>query len=782
MPNASDWGSIQFPDASPDNSNLTYCDIRYGGSGAVGVLQFISSSHTVANCVIRRSYFGVDCQGSAAPNINGTSIEASTVTPIVLDFTAAPVLSSLVFSSSNNGYDAFGLRGNTLVSGTFATLPQRGATVGVNPISNVTYVLLGTLTINTGAGLTINPGVVIKPTSGFSIVVNGNLTMNGTAGAGNQIVITSIHDDNFGLPSDTNNNGSITAPNRGDWSRITFNQGSTGSVQYCTLKFGTNSLGNGVVEMFNNSIGVANCTLSDAAHGLALFGVSNPTINLVAINNCSSTPILMSVSANPVFTNITFLANAFTALGLEGEQINVDSHLLQERRGLHEHHVLPDERHAGDAEPLDPDDRPGRRDQEPALGGRLHHRRWADRRWHTSAQIVLTTLERDDNYGNPPDTNGDGSTTTPAQSNWSNIHFTGTVERRDQQAGQLPAHVQLGWAVRRLVHEPLDHERGTDDHGVHDHEGPVRHPRGWQRHADDRRLRHQQLLVGADRDVGLSDPAIGATNTYSTNGYSAIGLLVRDAVAERTDQVPPAGGVTDVRLPADRDDHGGERRHALDRSAGCDQTELVVHRIHRERGAERGRQTATGRVIFTSRRGDNPAYGATPRRPMRLSPQAGDWGNIVFNDTAVDAQCILRNILFQFGGSGGSDGGTITTASASPRLVRLEFFQNITAMSFAGVSTPTVDTTNVFNCTGLPIVYSLLSVRSSRSRSDRAREQRIHLPRHPGRDDRLRCAHARAPHQRDRQYRLLPVHHDHDRVRRQVDGRSRCGDQVWTGL
>src|SRR6476661_7778416 len=38
VPAAQDWGSIIFPDASPDNSVLTYCDIRYGGYSGAGIL------------------------------------------------------------------------------------------------------------------------------------------------------------------------------------------------------------------------------------------------------------------------------------------------------------------------------------------------------------------------------------------------------------------------------------------------------------------------------------------------------------------------------------------------------------------------------------------------------------------------------------------------------------------------------------------------------------------------------------------------------------------------
>ena len=73
----------------------------------------------------------MDCHGTASPVVAGTSIQASAATPIALDFSSQPIFASLVFSSSDNGYDALGIRGGTLASS--AELIQRGATVGANP-------------------------------------------------------------------------------------------------------------------------------------------------------------------------------------------------------------------------------------------------------------------------------------------------------------------------------------------------------------------------------------------------------------------------------------------------------------------------------------------------------------------------------------------------------------------------------------------------------------------------------------------------------------------------
>jgi len=710
VPAASDWGGIIWPDASPDNSRLDFCDIRYCGTGATGALTFTSATDSVTNCVIRRSYYGVDCQGNAAPVLVNTSIEASTQTPIVLDFTATPVLSSLVFSSSNNGYDAFGLRGGTLSGGTFATLPQRGATVGANPISNITYVLFGSLTINAGAGLTINPGVVIKPIGGQFINVFGNLTMNGTSAVGDTITITSIHDDNFGQPGDTNDNGSITAPNRGDWGRVVFNQGSTGSVQRCRLKFGSNSASQGVVEMTNNSIAVSNCLLSDVGHGLAMFGVSNPVITNVAINNCSSTPILLSVSANPTFSGISFLANAFTALGLEGEPIAVDSHIFFRNVAGFTNitYVLMN----GPVQMLSPailTIDPGVVIKNELGGGGFIIDGGLVANGTVSQPIVFTSI-RDDLYGNPPDTNGDGSSTTPAQGNWTYIHFTGTSNDAVSKLnycrltygsnGPFDSWSTTVWYTSAAA--PITNcfiSKSAYGIRVDGNGTPLIDS------CDINNCSAAPIVMSA-----LSDPTISTNNTYSSNAYNAIALLSETLSQDaRIRYRPGVGSPTYAYLPTGPITISTGVTLSVDPQVVLKPSSSFA--LFQVNGALNmvGSNTTTGRVFITSRRDDNPLYGGDTTPNDASTPQAGDWGSIVFNDQSVDASCVLRNVLFQFGGAGGNDGGTIQTNSASPRLVHLEFFQNVTAMTFAGNSTPVVDSTSILNCTQLPIVFSLVS-------------------------------------------------------------------------
>ena len=711
VPAASDWVGINWPDASPDfGSRLHETDVQFAGSGSVGALVFTSSSDSVTNCNVRRSYYGVDCAGTAAPVLVNTSIEASTLTPVVLDFTATPVLSTLVFSSANNGYDAFGLRGAILGSGTSATLPRRGATVGASPIANVTYVLLGSLTINAGASLTIAPGVVIKPTGGQVIDVSGNLTMNGTAAAGDEIVITSIHDDNYGLPVDTNNNGSLTAPAPNNWGYVYFRQGATGSVQYARLKFATTSSSLGALTMFNNSIGVSNCTISDQGHGLAILGVSNPAITNVAINNGGSTPILMSVSANPTFSGITFLANAITALGLQGESIAVDSHIFFRTVAGYTnitYYVMNGSIHMLSPAILTIDPGVVIKNQMSGGGFVIDGGLIAD---GTPASPIVFTSERDDTYGNPLDTNGDGSITVPAQGNWTNIHFTGTADDahsvldncRITYASSAPSDgypTNVWITSSAAVVSNCFVSKGNYGIRVDGNGTPVLDAN------DINNCSSAPIVMSV-----LSDPDIHTNNSYSTNGIAALALLsetmsqngrlrYRPGIGSPTYAYYPTGTITvasGVTLAVDP-------QVVLKPSGGY--TLFFVN------GALNvvGSNNTTGRVIITSRRDDNPLYGGDSTPNDASTPQVGDWGNIAFTDISVDAQCVLRNVLFQFGGSGGNTTGCILTTSASPTIVRDEFFSCATSMTFTGNSSPVVDSTNILNCTQLPIVFSLIS-------------------------------------------------------------------------
>ncbi len=709
IPAASNWYGIKFNDAATDASVLDYCDVRYAGAGNGGALTFVSNSSSVTNSFVRASYYGVDCQGTAAPALTNTTIEASTQTPIVLDFTATPVLSSLVFSSANNGYDAFGVRGGTLSS--VATLPQRGATVGVNPISNVTYVLLSSLIIASGGSLTIDPGVVIKPISG-TITVNsgGNLTMNGTAAVGDTITITSIHDDNFGLPNDTDNNGSIEAPAPGNWGRIVYNQGATGSIQHCRLKFGSNNDSQGLIEMSNTSVDVSNALLSDAAHGLAILGTAAPTISDVTIQNCTSTPTFESVSANAVYSNITFIANAITAIGLKGETVAVDSRIpVRSLAGYDNitYYVMKGAITMQSPAILTID--PGIVVKNELVGGGFVIDGGLVADGKPDSLIVFTSV-RNDLYGNPADTNGDGSTTTPTTANWGAIHFTATSNDAVSKmnycritygsylgGNSWPSNLWITSANTPVTNCIIEH--GSYGIRIDGNAAPLIDQNSINN------CSNAPIVMSA-----ASDPNITVNNSYSTNGYNALALISETLAQDsRLKYRPGVGSPTFAYLPTGTITIGSGVTLSIDPQVVIKPSSSF--NVFNVDGALNivGSNSTTGRVIFTSRRDDNPQYGGDTTPNDANTPQAGDWGSIQFDDTSVDAACVVRNCLFQFGASGGHDQGVLTTVSASPRFAGNEFFQNKTAMTFKANSQPTVDSTAILNCTQLPLVWSLVS-------------------------------------------------------------------------
>lgn len=91
---------------------------------------------------------------------------------------------------------------------------------------NLPYVVLGTITVGSGATLTILPGQVIKLDGTYTqFIIRGTLIADGTDAA---IYFTSLRDDTVG--GDTNGDGAGSAPGRGNWAGVYFANTSTNSV------------------------------------------------------------------------------------------------------------------------------------------------------------------------------------------------------------------------------------------------------------------------------------------------------------------------------------------------------------------------------------------------------------------------------------------------------------------------------------------------------------------------------------------------------------------------
>lgn len=91
-----------------------------------------------------------------------------------------------------------------------------------------TYIVSNSVTVASGATLTLQPGTILKFNSGCSLTVNGTLDAQGTRAA--PIVFTSLKDDAHG--GDTNGDRENSLPDMGDWKNIAI----IGNVNFSHVK------------------------------------------------------------------------------------------------------------------------------------------------------------------------------------------------------------------------------------------------------------------------------------------------------------------------------------------------------------------------------------------------------------------------------------------------------------------------------------------------------------------------------------------------------------------
>jgi parallel beta-helix repeat protein len=89
-------------------------------------------------------------------------------------------------------------------------------------------------TVGQGATLTAEAGAVVKFWNQAGIRVNGTLNINGSAST--STVFTSYADDEYG--GDLNKDETRTSPVAGNWFGIEFLPGSSGNINYATLRYG----------------------------------------------------------------------------------------------------------------------------------------------------------------------------------------------------------------------------------------------------------------------------------------------------------------------------------------------------------------------------------------------------------------------------------------------------------------------------------------------------------------------------------------------------------------
>ncbi len=261
-----------------NESTLTILDSTIQNNGYDGIQSGSSNSvlNLSNNTIQGNSQSGVDLRVSntaIAATLSNNNIINNTGDAISVTYTDGVGLPTLLNNvvTGNVGSNGLALSGSI---GANMTLPTNF------PLTYVSRDLL----VNTGAILTIEPGVVVKLGTSDNFTIRGELLAQGNNG--NPIYFTSIHDDTVG--GDTNGNGNATQPEQGDWQDFRLlTAGSRVTMVYVVVRYGgASNFGNVYLPAANTYLTIANSTISESStRGIYVASASFITVTQSTIEN-----------------------------------------------------------------------------------------------------------------------------------------------------------------------------------------------------------------------------------------------------------------------------------------------------------------------------------------------------------------------------------------------------------------------------------------------------------------------------------------------------------------
>ncbi|MDI6804891.1 MAG: right-handed parallel beta-helix repeat-containing protein [Bacteroidota bacterium] len=697
------WGSIQFRNSSIDTACIIRrANISYGGGNyweENGGVNIDNASPIIDNCTFSNNFYGIMVTGISSPVIANNTINSSQRLPLVMSLTSNPVFNNNTFSFTGAIYNnAIGLFGGVIPAGAF--IPVRSVT----GISNLTYVLLQDVVVPPGRTLTIQKGVVLKGiTHGNRLAVQGKLVANGSADS--LIAITSIKDDTFG--GDTNRDGTATTPVRTDWGGIIFEATSdTNSIlNHCRLRFGQSHVGEGLITTVNASPTISNCIITDNVYGIYASQLSNPKILNTTITNSLYTPIAMSVCANPTLSGLTFINPAWTAIGIIGENLAINGTIKRRNVAgfnnitylLLGHLTI----NTGVYVTVEPGVVVKMNDGVQVLvnGGFQAKGNIAD------GQIVFTGF-RDDNVGNPFDTNNDGPATSPSRGNWGMIKFQASSDDAFclLDSCQVKFADAYGWGAVSFTDANGKLLNSTITNSNH---YGVRFDETSTTLVDNVSISDCRLDPFA---MSLkSDPTL--TNiTFAGNGSQGIRILEGDLHTNALLKKRDVAGINNIAYivhwltiqpNAVLTLEPGVVMKFIDWSYG-----LYVY------GALVANGTPTEKIVFTAIRDDSKG-GDTNNDGSNSFPGRGHWLGVLFYNSIIDSLNSLKLCEIRYGGSGyGGYGnwGNVIVSNCRAKIDSCDIeHSNTSGLGIYGGAQPVITNTLINNVSHTPVFMSLFA-------------------------------------------------------------------------
>lgn len=722
-PAASNWYGIRFFDNSNDLSILRRCQIRYAGYNNLGGVSLYDASPIIEYCELQQNYFGAYFQNASSPTFNFNTVGSSQKTPIAMSFEANPSFIDNVLSFMDNEYDAIGLLGGTLTADAY--IVKRDFTT----VTNVTYVMLAQITVPNGRLLDIEEGVVIKsPTHNYRLLIYGKLVCDGSLGS---ITFTSVKDDNFGNPGDTNKDGTITTPAINDMGAIIFEDGHdpTSLLDNVLMKYASVynwSYPNGGSNHYMNASAIAvrsaapapagptiqNCEFRELTYGISCYQTANPIISSNSMVNVSQTPFAIAAASNPSFSGNSYTNCGLNALGLIGHNVVNNGTIIKRTVAGYTNitYVLLEDITIVNSTLLSIN---------PGVVIKMSTKRWyvdGGLAFNgTVAEHVTFTSFKDDNVGNPMDTNGDGNASSPTAGDWYNIEYressddvTSVINYTDFQYGGYSNQGMVRWtnAAANMNNTVIDR---SNSFGL------------WINGDSDPTIDNVSIQNCSSDPIAMS---LTSNPTFTNISFAANlsnGIFLIEGLAgyslSTTTTLSTRSLAGFANIPYIADD--------LLINSGAILT-LEPGIIMKFRGSYfigtyvHGGLNATGlpgqKIIFTSIR-DDSAGGDTNNDGSSTIPGNNDWTGLIYYEESIDASNILEYCELRYTGGGYTNAFGTNTIWGAVRIKDAKVTVNETvfqqgygnAFGIFGTADPVITNCNIFNFTQEPVYMAMFA-------------------------------------------------------------------------